>query len=160
MESNISIDAMIAQMITDARQLGYSESSIWCNMVPRWKAFSNYYSKRGISAYDPAITKEFVELQRDRLSRNEVSNSYFRIISSAGKRLNQYYLSGTVIMKMPSLGSPFRVSPQNEQLIADFITAKGYTRYESGYFISKYIGRSSARWQTWKILPEILSRKF
>ena len=142
MESNISIDAMIAQMITDARQLGYSESSIWCNMVPRWKAFSNYYSKRGISAYDPAITKEFVELQRDRLSRNEVSNSYFRIISSAGKRLNQYYLSGTVIMKMPSLGSPFRVSPQNEQLIADFITAKGYgsnTREDATWVVRRYL---------------------
>ncbi len=64
MKNKISIDAMIAQMIENAKQLGYSELSIWRNMVPRWNAFSHYYRKRGVSIYDPAITNEFVETSK------------------------------------------------------------------------------------------------
>lgn len=143
MDKSISIDAMIAQMMEAAVQLEYSPTSIWCNMVPRWKSFSNYYRKKGISIYDPNITNEFVELQRGRMVRGEISYAHFRAISAAANRLNQYYLSGNFALKMPKVGSPFRVSPQNEQLISDFIQARSYgpnTKEDVSWVLRRYLG--------------------
>lgn len=143
MDKSVSIDAMIAQMMEAALQLEYSPTSIWGNMVPRWKSFSNYYRLKGLTLYDPAVTNEFVELQRARMVREEISYSHFRAISAAANRLNQYYLSGNFAIKMPKVGSPFRVSPQNEQLISDFIQARDYgpnTREDVSWVLRRYLG--------------------
>ena len=65
---------MIARMVAEARRLGYSESSIWTNIQPGLRAFAIYYGKKGISFYDPEITNEYVGLQKERLSRKEISD--------------------------------------------------------------------------------------
>lgn len=98
--------------------------------------------QKGVSSYDPEITNEFVDLQQERRDRDEISSNYLRMITYAAKRLNQYFLSGTLVMKMPKLGSPFRVSPQNEQLISDFIQTKGYgpnTRDDAVWVVRRYL---------------------
>lgn len=88
-EKKVTINEMIARMVAEARRLGYSESSIWTNIQPGLRAFAIYYGKRA-SLYDPEITSEYVGFQKERLSRNEISDYYYRNIRSAANRLNGF----------------------------------------------------------------------
>ena len=51
-----TINEMIAQIIAEARKLGYSEATIWRNITPKFQTVAVYYEKRGVCFYDPAIT--------------------------------------------------------------------------------------------------------
>ena len=66
-----TINEMIAQIIAEARKLGYSEATIWRNITPKFQTVAVYYEKRGVCFYDPAITRELVDLQKERLDREE-----------------------------------------------------------------------------------------
>lgn len=47
-------------MIAEARKLGYSEATIWRNIIPKLQTIAVYYEKRGVCFYDPAITRDDV----------------------------------------------------------------------------------------------------
>ena len=43
-----TINEMIAQIIAEARKLGYSEATIWRNITPKFQTVAVYYEKRGV----------------------------------------------------------------------------------------------------------------
>ena len=91
-----TINEMIAQIIAEARKLGYSEATIWRNITPKFQTVAVYYEKRGVCFYDPAITRELVDLQKERLDREEISIHYYKRVKSAANRLDEFYLTGTL----------------------------------------------------------------
>lgn len=52
----VTINEMISQMLSEARRLGYSETTIWRNLFPRLRSVAVYYGKKGIAVYDPETT--------------------------------------------------------------------------------------------------------
>ena len=68
-----TINEMIAQIIAEARKLGYSESTIWRNIPPKFQTVAVYYEKRGVCFYDTAITRELVDLQKERLDSQRMA---------------------------------------------------------------------------------------
>ena len=82
-DNKVTINEMIAQMVAEARRLGYSESSIWRNIQPGLRVFAIYFGKKDLSFYDPETTNEYVRFQSERLSRNEISDYHYRNIRSA-----------------------------------------------------------------------------
>ena len=86
-----TINEMIAQIIAEARKLGYSEATIWRNITPKFQTVAVYYEKRGVCFYDPAITRELVDLQKERLDREEISIHYYKRVKSAANRLDEFY---------------------------------------------------------------------
>lgn len=141
-EKKVTINEMIARMVAEARRLGYSESSIWTNIQPGLRAFAIYYGKKGISLYDPEITSEYVGFQKERLSRNEISDYYYRNIRSAANRLNEFYLTGTIHLKMPKHGTKYLLKAENERLIDRFLDYKEYgpnTRDDVVWVVRRYL---------------------
>ena len=50
--------------------------------------------KRGVCFYDPAITRELVDLQKERLDREEISIHYYKRVKIGGKTaLDEFYLT-------------------------------------------------------------------
>lgn len=125
-ENKVTINEMIARMVAEARRLGYSESSIWTNFQPGLRAFAIYYGKKGISFYDSETTNEYVGFQQERMSRNEISDYQYRNIRSAANRLNEFYLTGTIYLKMPKHGTKYLLKAENERLIDSFLDYKNY----------------------------------
>ena len=41
-----TINEMIAQIIAEARKLGYSEATIWRNITPKFQTVAVYYEKK------------------------------------------------------------------------------------------------------------------
>ena len=133
---------MIAQMVAESRKLGYSESSIWTNIQPGLRSFVIYYGKKGVSIYDPEITNENVGLQKERLSRKEISDYYYRSTRSAANRLNEFYLTGTVHLKMPKHGTKYQLKSESERLIDGFLDYKNYgpnTRDDVVWVVRRYL---------------------
>lgn len=100
-----TINEMIAQIIAEAKKLGYSEATIWRNITPKFQTVAVYYEKRGVCFYDPAITRELVDLQKERLDREEISIHYYKRVKSAANRLDEFYLTGTLHLNMPKHGT-------------------------------------------------------
>lgn len=94
-----TINEMIAQIIAEAKKLGYSEATIWRNITPKFQTVAVYYEKRGVCFYDPAITRELVDLQKERLDREEISIHYYKRVKSAANRLDEFYLTGNFAFK-------------------------------------------------------------
>ena len=109
-----TINEMIAQIIAEARKLGYSEATIWRNITPKFQTVAVYYEKRGVCFYDPAITRELVDLQKERLDREEISIHYYKRVKSAANRLDEFYLTGTLHLNMPKHGTKYPISEDNE----------------------------------------------
>ena len=130
------------RMVAEARRLGYSESSIWRNIQPGLRAFAIYYGKKGLSFYDPEITNEYVGLQKERLLRKEISDCHYRNTRSAANRLNEFYLTGTVHLKMPKHGTKYLLRKENERLIDCFLDYKNYgpnTRDDVVWVVRRYL---------------------
>ena len=141
-EDKVTINEMIAQMLAEAKRLGYSDATIWRNISPKLRAFAIYYSKKGISIYDPEITNEYVEFQEERLAREEITTHYYKKIKSAANRLNEFYLTGTLHLNMPKHGTRYQLKEENERLIDLFLDYKKYgpnTRDDVVWFVRRYL---------------------
>lgn len=142
MKDHVTINEMISQMISDARRLGYSETSIWRNFSPRLALVAAYYSKKDVSVYDPEITNEYVDLQKERLERGEITIHYYKRVKSAANRLNEFYLTGTLHLNMPKRGTKYQIKEENERLIDLFLDYKNYgpnTRDDVVWVVRKYL---------------------
>ena len=141
-ENKVTINAMIAKMVEEARRLGYSESSIWTNIQPGLRTFAIYYSKKELSFYDPEITNEYVEFQKERMEKAEISIHYYRNICSAANRLSEFYLTDTLHLKMPKHGTKYLLREENERLVDCFLEYRNYgpnARDDVAWVVRKYL---------------------
>lgn len=142
MKDNVTINEMISQMISDARRLGYSEASIWRNFSPRLALIAAYYSKKGVVVYDPEITNEYVDLQKERLEKGEITIHYYKRVKSAANHLNGFYLTGTLHLNTPKRGTKYQIKAENERLIDLFLDYKKYgpnTRDDVVWVVRRYL---------------------
>lgn len=160
-----TINEMIAQIIAEARKLGYSEATIWRNITPKFQTVAVYYEKRGVCFYDPAITRELVDLQKERLDREEISIHYYKRVKSAANRLDEFYLTGTLHLNMPKHGTKYPISEDSEKLIDLFLDHKGYgpnTRDDVVWVVRRYLhyfeslGYASLEWVTVEQVREFI----
>ena len=160
-----TINEMIAQIIAEAKKLGYSEATIWRNITPKFQTVAVYYEKRGVCFYDPAITRELVDLQKERLDREEISIHYYKRVKSAANRLDEFYLTGTLHLNMPKHGTKYPISEDHEKLIDLFLDYKGYgpnTRDDVVWVVRRYLhyfeslGYASLEWVTVEQVREFI----
>lgn len=138
----VTINEMISQMLSEARRLGYSETTIWRNLSPKLRSVAVYYARKGIAVYDPETTEEFVFLQKERLGRGEISIHYYKRVKSAANRLNEFYLTGTIHLNMPKHGTKYQISAENERLMDLFLDDKKYgpnTRDDVIWVVRRYL---------------------
>lgn len=162
---NLTINEMIAQIITEARNLGYCEATIWRHITPRLRTIAVYYEKRGVCFYNPVITRELVDLQKERLDREEISIHYYKRVKSAANRQDEFYLTGTLHLNMPKHGTKYQISEDNERLIDLFLDYKNYgpnTRDDVVWVVRKYLhhfeslGYTTLEWVTVEQVREFI----
>ncbi len=102
----------------------------------------NLLRQKGVSFYDPEITNEYAGFQKERLSRSEISDYHYRNIRSAANRLNEFYLTGTVYLRIPKHGTKYLLKAENERLIDRFLDYKDYgpnTRGDVVWVVRRYL---------------------
>lgn len=139
---NVTIGELTAQMVVEAKRLGYSEVSIWHNWMPRVGIVVKYYREQGLCVYDPAVTDEFLQEITRRCEAGKVSENYFRKMRQIAKRLNEFYLTGTLRMDVTLHGTKYVLSSRNERLVDLFVAHQGYganTRDDAVWAVRKYL---------------------
>ena len=74
--------------------------------------------------------------------RKEISDCHYRNTRSAANRLNEFYLTGTVHLKMPKHGTKYLLRKENERLIDCFLDYKNYgpnTRDDVVWVVRRYL---------------------
>ncbi len=95
-EHSVTINELISNMMSEMRRLGYSESTLWSNDYRRAGAIRRYYRDTGHVYYDPDVTAEFLQLQKERLKAGEITAKTYHTKTRIIKKLNTYYLTGEV----------------------------------------------------------------
>lgn len=139
---NVTIGELTAQMVAEAKHLGYSEVSIWRNWVPRAGIVAKYYREQGLCVYDPAVTDEFLQGIARRCEAGEVTWNYLRKMRQITRRLNEFYLTGTLRIDATLHGTKYTLSSHNERLVDLFVVHQGYgtnTRDDAVWAVRKYL---------------------
>ena len=137
----VSIDEMIVRMSSEAKRLGFSNSFIWADFVPRLRKFAVWYDHHGLVWYDPVATQKIVDEHEERFNKGEYSAAAFSRVRTSARRLNEFYLTGTFRVHMPRKGTRYVIRPENEHLISAFIEWKKYgpnTRDDVRWVLRKY----------------------
>ena len=137
----IAIHEMITRMELEARRLGFSETFIWRDFIPRLRKFAVYYDRHGYIWYDPAITQQVVDEHEKRYEKGALGANALSCVKTYARRLNEFYLSETFHIHMPRRGTQYKISPDNEHLIYEFIAWKKYgpnTRDDVVWVLRRY----------------------
>lgn len=127
MESNtVTISELISGMLSEARRLGMSETTIWQDWTPRANAVVNFYRKRGLCAYSSEVTEEYLRSCEQRYEAGELSYSTIFQVRKIVRRIHEYYVTGTLRKDVNTRGSRYLLCPENEHLLDVFITERGY----------------------------------
>ena len=57
----MTVGELTAQIVVEAKRLGFSEVTIWRNWIPKTGMVAKYYREQGLCVYDPAVTDEFLQ---------------------------------------------------------------------------------------------------
>ena len=97
MEFNtVTISELASGMLNEARRLGFSESTLWQSWGSKTNSVIAYYRKRGLYAYSPETTEDYLLSCEQRYEAGELSHSTIQTIRQIIRRLHEYYLTGTL----------------------------------------------------------------
>ncbi len=138
----VTISELVSGMLSEARRLGMSESTLWRNWEPKANSVAVYYRERGLCIYSPEVTEEYLKLCEQRYETGELSYSTIRQIRQILRRIHEYYVTGTLRATGNVRRSHYPVSPDNEHLVDTFITERGYgknTCNDVAWVVKRYL---------------------
>ena len=118
MEDIITIHQLTGRVVAELKKGGFSETTIWRCYMPHVGTIENHYEKTNQFKYDPAITDEFVQYQKERMKRGEISN--YRDYLLAAERLNEVYMTGTISVPKVIHGTKYILNEENGKLLDHF----------------------------------------
>ena len=57
----MTVRELTAQTVVEAKQLGFSEATIWRGWMPGAGMVAKYYREQDLCVYDPAVTDKFLQ---------------------------------------------------------------------------------------------------
>ena len=88
----VAVHEMVTRMGLEARRLGFSETFIWCDFIPRLRKFAIFYDRHGYVWYDPAITQQVVDEHAKRFEEGTLGADAFSRVRTYARRMNEFYL--------------------------------------------------------------------
>lgn len=138
----VEIHEMMSSMLNAAVNAGYPEQHVWGYLFARVRHIVTYYERLGIRYYDPVITEEFIQLEKERVERGEIVRGTWYAYRHAQFIMDDYYLTGKFQAHRDRMTSKYIVNPENEKLIADFVESKQYqdkTRRDVTWIVRRYL---------------------
>lgn len=87
----VTISELVSGMLSEARRLGVSESTLWRSWEPKANSVAVYYRERGLCIYSPEITEKYLRLCEQRYEAGELAYSTIRQIRQILRRIHVLY---------------------------------------------------------------------
>ena len=126
MNEKVTINELIAQITVEMSHLGYSEETIWREYHPKFCQISKYYRMTGRVFYSLDTTAEYIQLQRNRVNNEEISKNSLYPMICAAKRLDEFYMTGTLRVFLYRNKLQQHLREDNERLVDLFLNEKQY----------------------------------
>ena len=109
-EKQITIGEIISGIAIRMKQLGYEESTIDRQYRHYFLCIAHFYRATGRIYYSPDITAEYLEMQKERYEREEISRSQYMHLRCGANRLNEFFITGTVHLQAHKRGTVYDLS--------------------------------------------------
>ncbi|MDO4650412.1 MAG: tyrosine-type recombinase/integrase [Eubacteriales bacterium] len=137
----VTINELISRMMSELRRMGYSESTLWNQDFRRVGGVRKYYRDTGRIYYDPAVTEEYLQIQKKRYEDGEITLNTYQTKLRIAKKLNVFFLTGEVRV-YEKKGTRYFLSPANERILDEFLASKNYgrnTRDDVVWIVRRYL---------------------
>lgn len=137
-----NVDEMIIQCVEHLESLGYNKHSIWGNLYNDFSRFSHYMKSKGYNEYVPELVQEYIQHTYDRYLKGELTRGTYYTIQRAGRKLEEFYETGTVTMDTIKRGTRFGLCEEFERLRIGFLESKMFhpnTKEDFSWAIRKYL---------------------
>ena len=143
MEAKVmTIGELTVQLVAEAKRLGFSDATIWRSWMPAIGRISKYYREQEVCLYDPTVTDGFLQKLESRYELKEISYSYFRKVRHLTRRINEFYLTGTLRTDVLQRGTKYILSSYGERRVDLFVSYQGYgenTIDDAVWAVRKYL---------------------
>lgn len=126
-ENKISFNELVSNLITEATRLGFSGSYIWRTLVIGCGAVRKYYKAHGVVYYNIETTLASLAESEERYVKGELSHNGIIITRNAVRRMNEFFLTGTLQADSTRVTTNYLLRGENERLVEEFIQARGYS---------------------------------
>lgn len=141
MQEKETVHELTAKVLAGLRQAGYSEVTIWRSYMRTIGVIETYYRKTDRVYYDPAVTEEFLQIQKERYERGEIKSNY-RMYRMAAHKMNEIYMTGKISVPSMAHKSMFVLNEVHGRLLDTFLQWKQYgpnTRDDAAWAVRKYL---------------------
>ena len=122
----MSLNELISKMIAEATRLGFSGSYIWRELTIGCGAVRKYYQANGIIHFTPETTLQALADAENRYEKGDFSRNRVIQVRNAVRRMNEFYLTGTLQANNNRVHSRYVLNGENERLVDEFIRFQGY----------------------------------
>ncbi len=140
-QEQITVSELVANLKTELKRVGYADSNTLLSYMGCAGCIAKYFNRQGLTRYDPAVTEEFIQMQRERHEKGEISGFYYRIRSTA-HRLNELYMTGSISVIAAPHESRYHLNSEHSQLLDLFLENKQYelnTQGDAMWAVRKYL---------------------
>ncbi len=146
-ENDVTIDELIAALIAEMRRIGYAESGIWKSYFPHFSLVRNFYYERGQVFYSLDMTDQYDQQQKARFKAGEISAHTFYSYHFYSRKMDEFYLTGTLRVNPQKRITKYPVSVQNERMIDLFLDYHKYTSIKSQHDAAGVVRRYLNYWE-------------
>ena len=125
-KDKVFFNELISNMFAEAKRLGFTGYYIWHYLANGCGAVRKYYKSHGIVFYSVEATLESLKDIEARYENGELSYMYMSSIRNAIKRMNEFFLTGTLQANGTRVSTHYLLRGENERMAEEFVHIAGY----------------------------------
>ena len=141
MQEQITITELLSDFKAELKRVGYADSDTLIKYMRNAGCIAKFFYGKGLIYYDPNVTEEYIQMQKERYERGEISHSYYNIKTTAN-RLNEVYISGRISVVAAPHESRYHLNSKHGRLLDQFLDYKQYgpgTKDDAMWAVRKYL---------------------
>ena len=122
----VTLNELISNMVTEATRLGFSGSYIWRELTIGCGAVRKYYQANGVIHFTPDMTLRALADAENKYRNGDFSRGRVIQVRGSVRRMNEFYLTGTLQANNNRVHSGYILNGENERLVDEFVSCQGY----------------------------------
>ena len=117
------INELVEQTLNQLHKIGLSQATVNFYKIESFEKVLQFYKRKGIFVYSPAIMNEYISFEQMRFTRGEIGKKHFRALELGANRLSTMAETGQLKWALRKRGSAIPVPQEYKTLLNDYLSA-------------------------------------